>query len=74
MDIYIDELDSILPHGPYTGRATSDGCKAVVFKNEMPVKFFKGETAWSDSARWAGDRNAESGERQRFVTQHPRLF
>ena len=74
MDVYIDELDSILPLGPYTGRATADGCKAVVFKNELPVKFFKGETAWSDAARWAGDRNAESDERQRFVTQHPRLF
>jgi hypothetical protein len=49
----------VYPAGPYTAWATPNGMRGEVRRGTRVVKTFRGETAWSDAVRKAGDLNRE---------------
>lgn len=58
--------DGVFPTGPYEAWATPDGTRAAVLLAspssgaKKRIKTFRGETAYSDAVREAGDLNASS--------------
>lgn len=52
--------EGVVPEGPFTAWATPNGTVAEVREGAKTVKRFRGEMAWSDAVRDAGDRNVEA--------------
>ena len=66
-NIMYEKLDGVTPLGPFEAVGTPDGMKAAVIgtKNgtyddsgKYTVHRYRGETAWADAVRQAGDLNA----------------
>ena len=64
-DLIHQELEGVTPEGPFKAVGTADGMKAAVIAprhnedDEMyTVHRYRGETAWEDAVRQAGDLNA----------------
>lgn len=57
-DLLTPEI-GVSPTGPHTAWATPNGMRAEVRRGSRVVKRFRGETAWSDAVRYAGDLNRE---------------
>jgi 3-oxoacyl-ACP reductase-like protein len=47
----------VFPQGPHEAYSTPDGMYGEVRRGANVVKRFRGETAWSDAVRHAGDLN-----------------
>lgn len=64
----MEEQYGVAPLGRYSAWATPSGTEATVIDSttEKAVRSFTGETAWSDAERYAGDLNAQPGNRDPY--------
>ena len=64
--LMMEQQGGVFPSGPYEAWATPDGTRSAImkFNNDQcqweVVKTFRGESAWSDAEREAGDKNREA--------------
>lgn len=70
-NIIYEELEGVVPEGPFKAVGTPDGMKAAVMGTKRGIQYavhrYHGESAWADAIRLAGDMNQNSGAKRRRV-------
>ena len=56
-NLLMSEEEGVTPQGKYSAWATGDGMRAAVMMGNTIIKQFRGETAYEDAVREAGDLN-----------------